>query len=72
MELPPGPIIGKLLQNDQKKINAFLALEKIDDKVENLFFCESVQKIFGYKKPENSQKSEGKNSYQIMNHNNLF
>ena len=58
--MEPGDIICKVLHNDQEKIETFLNLINMEDKVENIYYSESMQNIFKYEQQKTSQKSEGK------------
>ena len=50
---------GKVFLNDTEKIANFFSLSSVDEQVENLYFCDSIQKIFSHELPNKSHKSEG-------------
>ena len=50
---------GKVFLNDTEKIANYFSLLSVDEKVENLYFCDSIQKIFSTVLPNKSHKSEG-------------
>jgi len=60
--MEPGDIICKVLHNDQEKIETFLNLINMEDKVENIYYSESMQNIFKYEQQKTSQKSEVESS----------
>jgi len=56
--MEPGDIIGEVFHNDREKIETFLNLTNIDDKVESLFNSESMQNVFKCEHQKTTQKSE--------------
>ena len=65
--MEPGDIIGEVFHNDREKIETFLNLTNIDDKVESLFNSESMQNVFKCEHQKTTQKSEGNDNPNVVN-----
>ena len=59
MEEKLTSIIDQVLICNQEKVSQFRALTHSHEQVENLYFCDSIQKLLKYETPKSGCKSEG-------------
>merc|ERR1711892_1296449 len=62
MEEKPTSIIDQVLLCNQEKVSQFRTLTYSHEQVENLYFCDSIQKLLKYETPKSGCKSEVESS----------